>query len=289
MAENKKSVLLYRDLIYTVEKLNDVTAGKLFKHYLRYINDLDPETDDPIVDIVFEPIKQDLKRDLKKWNEKIEVKSNSGQLGNLKRWNIDLYEDVVNYRKTLNESIIIAKHRKATKDIANIAVKDTVTVNVTDTVTVKANVKDKNSITNILLSKIKISDLTEKEKKYFDISVLFQKLFIKNLEEKNSPTKNQQNAKFGNYVTPIRLMIENDEVTHEQFRIVYDYLGSIEGEFWKPNILSTKKLREKFQTLILQSQKIHTNGQQERTKYTGKSEVRYSDDFKRKIADRLRA
>lgn len=165
------------------------------------------------------------------------------------------------------------------------------TVQSIDSIDKQETIEQENKITinNILLSKIKISDLTEKEKKYFDISVLFQKLFIKNLEEKNSPTKNQQNAKFGNYVTPIRLMIENDEVTHEQFRIVYDYLGSIEGEFWKPNILSTKKLREKFQTLILQSQKIHTNGQQERTKYTGKSEVRYSDDFKRKIADRLRA
>ena len=73
MADNKKSVLLYCDLIHTVEKLTNSQAGKLFKHYLRYVNDLEPETDDVLIDLVFEPIKQGLKRDLKKW-EGIKVK-----------------------------------------------------------------------------------------------------------------------------------------------------------------------------------------------------------------------
>ena len=51
MAENKKSVVLYCDIIHTVEKLDNETAGKLFKHYLRYVNDLNPTTDDTIVSI----------------------------------------------------------------------------------------------------------------------------------------------------------------------------------------------------------------------------------------------
>ena len=94
MADNKKSVLLYCDLIHTVEKLDDETAGKLLKHYLRYVNDLEPITDNALVDIVFEPIKQNLKRDLKKWEQTKEGKSTSGSLGNLKRWHVDLYNDV---------------------------------------------------------------------------------------------------------------------------------------------------------------------------------------------------
>jgi len=134
MAQDKKSVLLYCDLIHTVEKLDNETAGELFKHYLRYVNDLDPITKNPIVDIVFEPIKQNLKRDLKKWEKIKENKSSSGNLGNLKRWHLDLYNDVINKTKTLEESLIIAKGRKAIKPIANIAVKDTVTVTVKDTV-----------------------------------------------------------------------------------------------------------------------------------------------------------
>ena len=75
MAEGKKSVLLYCDIIHTVEKLDNDTAGELFKHYLRYVNDLNPSTGNPIVDLVFEPIKQDLIRQFynsreKHWNWK---------------------------------------------------------------------------------------------------------------------------------------------------------------------------------------------------------------------------
>jgi len=58
MAENKKSVLLYCDIIHTVEELTDQEAGVLFKHYLRYVNDQNPTPPDRITAIAFEPIKQ---------------------------------------------------------------------------------------------------------------------------------------------------------------------------------------------------------------------------------------
>jgi hypothetical protein len=70
MAENKKSVLLYCDIIHTVKELSDEEAGILFKHYLAYINDLNPTPKDKLTQIVFEPIKQNLKRDLEKWKDK---------------------------------------------------------------------------------------------------------------------------------------------------------------------------------------------------------------------------
>lgn len=79
--QNKKSVLLYCDIIYTVEKLDNETAGLLFKHYLRYINDLHPETNNPMVDIAFESIKQNLKRDLKKWEVRAENSRTNGSKG----------------------------------------------------------------------------------------------------------------------------------------------------------------------------------------------------------------
>lgn len=79
MAVDKKSVLLYCDLIHTVEKLDDKSAGELFKHYLRYINDLEPTTENVLVDVVFESIKQNLKRDLKKWDSIKEKRSLAGK------------------------------------------------------------------------------------------------------------------------------------------------------------------------------------------------------------------
>ncbi len=124
----------------------------------------------------------------------------------------------------------------------------------------------KNDKNNTLLSKIEISDLEEDEKLFFEIAVAYQKLFIKNLQEKKSPTKNQEKATFKNYVDPVRLMMQNDGVTKDQLTDVWKFLGSAAGEFWKPNILSTKKLREKFPQLILKArEKQTTHSEQKKT------------------------
>lgn len=85
MAENKKSFLLYVDLIHTVEKLPDEYAGKLFKHLLQYVNDQNPVTDDIVVNIAFEPIKQSLKRDLLRWDQTREKRSKAGKISAEKR------------------------------------------------------------------------------------------------------------------------------------------------------------------------------------------------------------
>lgn len=81
MAEDKNSFLLYCDTIHSVEQLTDVKAGQLFKHILRYVNDLNPETDDLILKLAFEPIKQQLKRDLKKYERIIERNRENGKKG----------------------------------------------------------------------------------------------------------------------------------------------------------------------------------------------------------------
>lgn len=79
MAENKKSVIMYTDVWHTVKHLDDEQAGKLFKHFLAYVNDENPETNDPITKIAFEPIKQQLKRDLEKWDTIKESRSAAGK------------------------------------------------------------------------------------------------------------------------------------------------------------------------------------------------------------------
>lgn len=86
MAENKKSFVLYADYIATFEELTDDEAGKLIKHILRYVNDQNPEAPDKITKVVFEPIKQQLKRDLTKWDEKKAKRSEIGKKGAEARW-----------------------------------------------------------------------------------------------------------------------------------------------------------------------------------------------------------
>lgn len=79
MAENKKSFVLYTDIHHTLKLLSDEQAGKLFKHILSYVNDENPETSDPITQISFEPIKQQFKRDLEKWEDKRKSRSEAGK------------------------------------------------------------------------------------------------------------------------------------------------------------------------------------------------------------------
>lgn len=79
MATGKKSFLLYADLIHTFEGLSDEEAGKLIKTILDYVNDKNPEVNDKLIKIAFEPIKQQLKRDLKRYETIIEKRSAAGK------------------------------------------------------------------------------------------------------------------------------------------------------------------------------------------------------------------
>ena len=65
--QNKHSFILYTDLISVVEKLPDEAAGRLLKIILQYVNDMNPQVDDLLLQVAFEPIKQQLKRDLIHW------------------------------------------------------------------------------------------------------------------------------------------------------------------------------------------------------------------------------
>ena len=67
MAKEKNSFVLYTELIETVDELTNEQAGVLFKHILRYVNDQNPDAPDEMTRLLFIPIRQNLKRDLKKW------------------------------------------------------------------------------------------------------------------------------------------------------------------------------------------------------------------------------
>jgi predicted RNA-binding protein with RPS1 domain len=108
MAKDKKTIVIYADYLATFDKLTDEEAGRLIKHLLRYVNDLNPESD-RMTQLLFEPMRQQLKRDLEKWEQVKGKRSESGKAGANKRW----------------QTIANAK-----KDIAKIAVNDNVNVNV---------------------------------------------------------------------------------------------------------------------------------------------------------------
>lgn len=114
MAKDKKGFILYADQKALFDQLPNDKAGELIKFIFAYVNDENPNTDDIIINLAFTPIKQQLKRDLKKFEETKEKRSEAGKAGANKRWQN------------------IANDSKRIKAIAKIA----------DNVNVNVNVKD---------------------------------------------------------------------------------------------------------------------------------------------------
>lgn len=139
MAKDKKAIIVYSDWIDLFVALTDEEAGKLIKHFFKYVNDENPVASDRIIELSFIQIKNALKRDLNKWEQTLETRSHNGKIGNLKRYHIDLYNNVEAKTMTLEEAEIIAKSRKTSQPdsvaINNVA-KLAVSVNVNDSVNV---------------------------------------------------------------------------------------------------------------------------------------------------------
>jgi len=114
MAKDKKSFVAYCDWLESFEELTDEEAGRLAKHLFRYVNDLNPEAPDKITKMCFIPIKQSLKRDLVKYEERAERARLNGAKGGRP--------------KTQKTQSVISEPKKP--DSVNVSVNDNVNVNV---------------------------------------------------------------------------------------------------------------------------------------------------------------
>jgi hypothetical protein len=114
MAKDKKSFLLYADQQSVFKQLPDEIAGQLIKHIFSYVNDENPITDNLIINIAFEPIKLQLKRDLQKYESIRERNSANARM----RW----------------DAVASSGIPKDTKNADNDTVTDTDNDNVNETV-----------------------------------------------------------------------------------------------------------------------------------------------------------
>lgn len=80
MAVGKKKVIVYTDWITQFKDLTDDEAGKLIKHFFEYVNDLNPKSD-RLIELLFNPIKATLKRDLGAWESKQQTNKENGLKG----------------------------------------------------------------------------------------------------------------------------------------------------------------------------------------------------------------
>lgn len=118
MAKDKKSFILYTDQSGVFNQLPDEIAGKLIKHIFAYVNDENPISDDLIINIAFEPIKQSLKRDLKRYEVYVDKQSVNGAKGGRPK----------KATETQKTQAFFEKPKKA--DSVSVSVSDSVNVNV---------------------------------------------------------------------------------------------------------------------------------------------------------------
>jgi hypothetical protein len=132
MAEGKNKIIVYADWIEIFEPLSDDEAGKLVKHFFRYVNDLNPTSPDRLTTLLFDgSIKPTLKRDLRRWEEIAGKRSEAGKISAEKR------KQQEPTKSTSVESVEQTPTKSTVKDKANVTV----------------TVKDNEIVNEILLKK----------------------------------------------------------------------------------------------------------------------------------------
>lgn len=196
MAQDKKSFILYCDLIHTVEKMPLEKSGELFMHILRYVNDQNPVTEDLIINLTFEPIKQQLKRDLIKYQSIREKNKNNIK----KRWNTVVYDGIpTDTKHTVNGT-------------DNVTVTDTVSGNDSDNVI-------KRNKTFIIPDLTEIQAYCSERKNNVDSEKFFNhyesngwKVGKNKMKDWKACVRTWEKSEFNKPITPIKKTVEEGNV-----------------------------------------------------------------------------
>lgn len=219
MAREKKGFILYADLLKVVEQLPDDIAGKLFKIILTYVNDLEVQIDDLLLKIAFEPIKLQLKRDLKKFEVKRQQYSDAGKAS----------AEARRLKKESEQSLTSLKDVEVRS--TNPTVTDT--VNVTDTV----------------------KDIIKKEKAFNFRKSLVDYGFNENLVidwlkvRKTKKASNTETA-FNGFIKQVELA--NNDINHTLNECVNNSWAGFKSEWLSNTKNSQVKTEKKDAALILQ-------------------------------------
>ncbi len=147
MAIDKTSFVLYSDSKSIIDLLTNEQAGLLLKTLFAYVNDENPCIDNSIA-LVFEMIKLQLKRDLKKWEKTKEGRSTAGKASAEARRLAK-----INEQNSTNLTNVGFVQQVST----NPTVSDSVNVSVS--VSDSVNVINKNNKNNIFLADLLISEI----------------------------------------------------------------------------------------------------------------------------------
>jgi hypothetical protein len=124
MAKDKTSFVLYSDSKSIIDLMTNEQAGLLLKTLFAYVNDENPVIDNSIA-LVFEMIKLQLKRDLKKWEQTKEGRSVAGKASAEAKKLAKL-----NQQNSTNSTNVDFVQQTSTNSTVSVSVNDSVNVNV---------------------------------------------------------------------------------------------------------------------------------------------------------------
>lgn len=206
MAENKKGFVLYADQKSIIDMLPNDKAGELLKHIFAYVNDENPINEDPLINLAFEPIKLQLKRDLQKWEETRAKRSIAGSISAEKR-------------KQQNQQVLTS-----VESVEQRPTNSTVIVN--DNVNVNVNVND-------------INNISSSTKNEFSQEVIQTFNSIVGYFETTPETETKKNK----WLDCIDKLNRIDGLSFNEIIQIVKF--GKEDEFWNSNFLSLLKLRNK--------------------------------------------
>lgn len=133
---NRDSFIFYASWVEAVKDLPNDIRLEIYDGIIEYAITGNLPDFKPMAKIAFNFIKNDLDRNSSKYNEKVKSRSESGRLGNLKRYNEDLYLLVKDNKIGLEQAEELAKTRKNSQTVANVTVyvDDYVDVDVDDNI-----------------------------------------------------------------------------------------------------------------------------------------------------------
>jgi hypothetical protein len=171
MAENKKSFVLYSDSKSIIDLLTNEQAGLLLKTLFAYVNDENPKIENSIA-LVFEMIKLQLKRDLKKWEQTKEGRSAAGKASAEAKRLAKLKE-----QNSTNSTNVDFVQQTSTNSTVSVSVNDSVSVSVNEI----NNKKEKTPTVNWEGLLNQFNEITGKKAKVIDDKT--KKQFLARLKE----------------------------------------------------------------------------------------------------------
>jgi hypothetical protein len=216
---SKKSIILHLDSLEILKELNNEQKGILFEAIYQY--NLGNEIElDFAMKIAFLPFKNQFKRDTENYNKITESNSMAGRIGNLKRWNKDLYLKVIDNQITIDEAESIAKSRKESQIIAD-------ATNVSQSIANNRLNKNKNKSKNNNINKdLLLSDYLKSEKKYPFISVkeeVLMKWFLSALCFKGEYF--EKSMKLKTSYESLKLLTNVDKVTNSDLCLLIGFIA----------------------------------------------------------------